>query len=147
MDGSCTTFPDLARLFHNFLSKVPEGHHPRGTTLREALLGNLPSVGVSQRALRGSLRGFLRGLSCGGPQDFPRFFGGRDPMLVTIGDCWISYTAFLNQRISCTMKNPYTVCKCEKPEGLMYARRLRPSTSMTRAPNDMTCFFRRHTCR
>ena len=37
-------------------SKVPEGHHPRGTTLREALQGNLP------------LRGLCRGLSglCGG---------------------------------------------------------------------------------
>ena len=50
--------------------KVPEGHHPRGTTLREALRGNLPlrglsgaSVGVSSRVLRG-LRGALR--------DFPR---------------------------------------------------------------------------
>ena len=48
--------------------KVPEGHHPRGTTLREALRGNLPLrglcgglsegfAGVSPRVLRGSLRG------------------------------------------------------------------------------------------
>ena len=33
-------------------SKVPEGHHPRGTTLREALRGNLPlralCVGLSE---------------------------------------------------------------------------------------------------
>ena len=58
--------------------KVPEGQHPRGTTLREALRGNLPvrgfsgaSVRVSSRvlqglcgALRGSsgVRGILRGL-------------------------------------------------------------------------------------
>ena len=52
-------------------SKVPEGHHPRGTTLREALRGKLPlrglhgglsegSAGVSPRVLRGS-RGILRG--------------------------------------------------------------------------------------
>ena len=26
--------------------KVPEGHHPRGTTLREALRGNLPLRGL-----------------------------------------------------------------------------------------------------
>ena len=48
------------------------------------------SAGVSQRALRGSLRGFcgaLRG-SAGGPWDFPRFFGGSDPMLVTLGNRW-----------------------------------------------------------
>ena len=42
-------------------SKVPEGHHPRGTTLREALRENLPlrgfcegPAGVSPRVLRGS---------------------------------------------------------------------------------------------
>ena len=56
------------------------------------------SAGVSERALRGSLRGLcgvsarvLRGL-CGvlrGPRDFPRVFGGSDPMLVTLGNCWI----------------------------------------------------------
>ena len=45
-------------------SKVPEGHHARGTTLREALRGNLPLrglCGVSPRVLRGSLRGFQKG--------------------------------------------------------------------------------------
>ena len=72
------------------LFKVPEGHHPRGTTLREALRGNLP--------LRGLCGGLLRGLCevscgisagfCGGPRDFPRFFGGSDPILVTLGNCW-----------------------------------------------------------
>ena len=71
-------------------SKVPEGHHPRGTTLREALRGNLPlrglcgglsegSAGVSPRVLRGSA-GF-----CGGPRDLPRVFGGSDPMLCDQG--------------------------------------------------------------
>ena len=47
------------------------------------------SAGVSQRALRGSLRGFcgaLRG-SAGDPRDFPRLFGGSDPMLVILGNC------------------------------------------------------------
>ena len=45
--------------------KFPEGHHPRGTTLREALRGNLPLrglCGVSPRALRG-LCGVLRGFA------------------------------------------------------------------------------------
>ena len=56
-------------------SQVPEGHHPRGTTLREALRGHLPlrglcgglsegSAGVSPRVLRGSaVRGIFRGFS------------------------------------------------------------------------------------
>ena len=57
------------------VSKVPEGHHARGTTLHEALRGNLP----------------LRGL-CGGPSEgsagvSPRV-GGSDPMLVTLRNCW-----------------------------------------------------------
>ena len=38
------------------------------------------SAGVSPRALR-AFAGF-----CGGPRDFPRFFGGSDPMLVTLGN-------------------------------------------------------------
>ena len=69
-------------------SKVPEGHHPRGTTLREALRGNLPLRGLCgglSEGSTGSLRGFC-GVSagfCGGPRDFPRVFGGSDPMLVT----------------------------------------------------------------
>ena len=63
---------------NSLTSKVPEGHHPRGTTLREALRGNLPlrglcgglsegSAGVSPRVLRGSA-GF-----CGGPRGSARF--------------------------------------------------------------------------
>ena len=74
-------------------SKVWEGHHPRGTTLREALQGNVPlkglcgglsegSPGASPRVLRGSA-GF-----CKGPRDFSRFFGGSDPLLVTLRNCW-----------------------------------------------------------
>ena len=72
--------------------KVPEGHHPRGTTLREALRGNLPLRGLCgglSEGSAGSLWGF-----CGGPRDFPRFFGGSDPiyiymhMLVTLGNGW-----------------------------------------------------------
>ena len=57
------------------ISRVPEGHHPRGTTLREALRGNLPlrglrgglsegSAGVSPKVLQGSA-GF-----CGGSRAF-----------------------------------------------------------------------------
>ena len=51
------------------------------------------SAGVSQRTLRG-LSGVLQGLSegsaGGGPRDFPRFFRGSDPMLVTFRNCWIN---------------------------------------------------------
>ena len=73
--------------------KLPEGHHPRGTTLREAPRGNLPLRGLCgglSEGSAGSLRGFS-GVSagfCGGPRDFPRFVGGSDPMLVTLGNCW-----------------------------------------------------------
>ena len=62
------------------------GHHPRGTTLQEALQRNLPLKGfsgasarVSSRVLRG-LRGALPG-SAG-------FFEGSEPVLVTLGNCW-----------------------------------------------------------
>ena len=77
-----------------FSFKVPGGHHPRGTTLREALLGNLPLRGLCgglSEGSAGSLQGFC-GVSagfCGGPRNFPRFFGGSDPMLVTLGNGWI----------------------------------------------------------
>ena len=67
--------------------QVPEGHHPRGTALREALQGHLPlragrerlgCFSVPDRGLcrdlfegsAGSPRGYA-GLG-GGPQDFPR---------------------------------------------------------------------------
>ena len=57
-----------------------DGHNPpRGS----------PRKFASQRALRGlseGSAGSLRGL-CGGPPHFPRFFGGSDPMLVTLGNC------------------------------------------------------------
>ena len=70
-------------------SKVLEGHHPRGTTLREALRGHLSlrglcgglsegSAGVSQRALRGlseGSAGSLRG-SAGVRRIFRGFPGG-----------------------------------------------------------------------
>ena len=78
---------------HHIAFKVPEGHHPRGTTLREALRGNLPLRGLCgglSEGSAGSLRGFC-GVSagfCGGPRDFPRVSGGSDPMLVTLGNCW-----------------------------------------------------------
>ena len=49
-----------ARYTGDVCSKVLEGHHPRGTTLREALRGNLR-------------RGFFKGSAgfCGGLRDFP----------------------------------------------------------------------------
>ena len=60
--------------------KVPEGHHPRGTTLREALRKNVPLRGLCggpSEGSAGSLRWFC-GVSaglCGGPRDFPRVPG------------------------------------------------------------------------
>ena len=75
-------------------STVPEGHHPRGTTLRKALRRNVclseGSAGFPQRALRGVSSRVLRGSTgfCGGPRDLPRFFGGSDSMLVTLRNCW-----------------------------------------------------------
>ena len=61
------------------LFKVPEGHHPRGTTLREALRGNSPLRGLCGGLSEGSA-GSLRGCGvsagfCGGPRDFPRVPG------------------------------------------------------------------------
>ena len=53
----------------NILFEVPEGRHPRGTTLREALRGICLSEG-SWGPLRGSLRGFCGSLFRG-PRDFP----------------------------------------------------------------------------
>ena len=57
--------------------------HPKGTTLREALRGNLPRRGLCEGLFEGSagLCGFLRG-SMG-------FSEGSDPMLVTLRNCWI----------------------------------------------------------
>ena len=53
--------------------KVLESHHPRGTTLREAIRGNLPLRGVSG-PLRGSLRGFcgVSAVLCGVRGALPR---------------------------------------------------------------------------
>ena len=70
--------------------KVPEGHHPRGTTLREALRGNLPLRGLCgglSEGSAGSLRGFCGVLR--GSAGFSEVFGGSDPMLVTLRNCWI----------------------------------------------------------
>ena len=69
-------------------AKVPEGHHPRGTTLREALRGNVPLRGVLQThsGSEGSagFSGVLRGSA--GISDA---FKGSDPMRVTLGNRWI----------------------------------------------------------
>ena len=64
-------------------SKVPEGHHPRGTTLREALRGTLPLKGLCRGLCEGSA-----GVSAGLCGIFRGFFGGSDPMPVTLGNCW-----------------------------------------------------------
>ena len=62
-------------------TKVPEGHHPRGTTLREALRGNLPLRGFS-RASAGVLFEGSAGL-CGALRGSPAY-----PILVTLENCW-----------------------------------------------------------
>ena len=87
----------IGKCLGEFRSKVLEGHHPRGSTLREALRGNLALRGLCGGLSEGSGGGsprVLRGLSegsagfCGGPRGFPRFFGACDPMLVILGNCW-----------------------------------------------------------
>ena len=54
-------------------SKVPEGHQPRGTTLRKALRGNVPEgfIEASRRSRRGFCRGLRGSAGGGGPRDFP----------------------------------------------------------------------------
>ena len=75
-------------LFYSSRGSPSEGHNPpRGSPRKFAPQGALQglsegSAGVSPRVLRGSA-GF-----CGGPRDFPRVFGGSDPMLLTLGNCW-----------------------------------------------------------
>ena len=50
------------------------------------------SAGGSARALRGLSEGSAGSAGlCGGPRDFPRVFGGSDPMLVTLGNCWTQH--------------------------------------------------------
>ena len=81
-------------------SKVPRvtirGAQPSARLSEEIYLSE-GSAKVSQRALRGLSEGWtvLRGLSegsaglCGGLRAFLRFCGDSDPMLVTLGNCWI----------------------------------------------------------
>ena len=61
-----------------FRRVTTQGAQPSGRLSEESCLSE-GSVRVSQRALRGSLRGF-----CGAPRDFPRFFGGGDPTQRTL---------------------------------------------------------------
>ena len=92
-----TRLGPLATSQHGFFqakvqcSKVLEGRNPRGTTLSEALRGNLP------------LRGVLRGLCATGglfqgsaglcrllraSAGSTGFSAGSDPMLVMLANCW-----------------------------------------------------------
>ena len=61
------------------------GAQPSASLSEEICLSE-GSAGVSPRVPRGLSEGSA-GL-CGGPRDFPRVFGGTDPMLVTLGKCW-----------------------------------------------------------
>ena len=72
--------------------KVPEGHHPRGTTLRELseeVCLSEGSAGVFQRALRGLSEGSAGSLpgSAGVRGIFRGFSGVVTLMLVTLGNC------------------------------------------------------------
>ena len=93
-EPQCIDSAVITGIQEKYHSKVPEGHHPRGTTVREALRGNLPlrrfCGGLSEGSV-GALRGLSEGSEglCGGPRDFSRVFGGSDPMLVTLRNCWI----------------------------------------------------------
>ena len=71
----------VLRIFLKFQRVSIRGAQPSARLSEESCLSE-GSAGVSQSALRGSLRGFA-GL-CGVLRDFPRFFGGSDPMLVTL---------------------------------------------------------------
>ena len=76
------TLKPVSRIF-----KVPKGHHPRGTTLREALRGDLPLRKLCGGLSEGSA-GVLRGL-CGvlrRSAGFSEVFRGCCPMLVTLGN-------------------------------------------------------------
>ena len=77
----------MSRISDDSFFKVPEGHHPSATTLREALRGNLPLRGLCGGLSEGSAEA-LRG-SAGSLRVFPSFFGGSDPMLETLVNCWI----------------------------------------------------------
>ena len=73
--------------FLHVASTVLDGHHPRGTTLREALQGNLPL----RRAFR--LRGLCVGLFggsagvCGVLRWSKGFSEGSDPMILNLRNC------------------------------------------------------------
>ena len=97
-----------------------EGHNPpRGSPRKfasqRALRGlSEGSAGVSPRVLRGSA-GF-----CGGPWDFPRFLGGSDPTLVTLGNCW-NLRGKLCHDIFCPV--PFLACPsdfCRDCQNLVY---------------------------
>ena len=62
--------------------EVPEAHHPRATTLREALRGNLPLRGFS-----GLSEGLFKGFA-GSLRGSAGFSEGSEPILVTLGNCW-----------------------------------------------------------
>ena len=82
----CPTDPHTSMISTHANSKVPEGHNPRGTALREALRGSLPL----RRVLRGLCGDHFEGSAglCGVPQGSAGFSKGNDPMLVTLGNCW-----------------------------------------------------------
>ena len=79
-------------LVQKFRRVTIRGAQPSARLSEEICLSK-GSAGVSPRVLWGSA-GF-----CGGPRDFPRFFGGSDPMLfVTLRICWT--VVFLSENFS-----------------------------------------------
>ena len=121
------------------LFKVPEGHHPRGTTLREALRGNLPLRGLCgglSEGSAGSLRGFCGGL-CGvlrGSAGFSEVFGGSDPMLVTLRNCWNPFT----KPPFCFLSNYSSNCR-ETMHRSLRAPEYRPWPGPKRIPYHLFC--------
>ena len=92
----CFSLGKQARFTLNFFLKFRRvtirGAEPSARLSEEICLSEA-SAGVSERAPRGlseGSAGSLRGSAgfCRGTRDFPRVFGGSDPMLVTLGNCW-----------------------------------------------------------
>ena len=133
----------MSRLSSCFLrassSKVLEGYHPRGTTLREALRGNLKLRGLCgglSEGSAGSLRGFC-GVSawlCRGPRDFPRVFRGSDPMLVTLGNCRRRGGIYYRVVMCCARQKPRVVNSSPLPH---------PMGSYKGLPCRITCGLQR----
>ena len=83
MIGNAVHVPETILAFSAIFcsaEKVPEGHHPRGTTV-----------------VRGLCRGLFEG-SAGGLRGSAGLSEGSDPILLTLGNCWNRNAAGLEPR-------------------------------------------------